>query len=115
MTELLSVLLETDNDIQYMNMNDPMSHERSFVQKHLDMLVEVLKKGKIWSLNIGEIGTIGDALNWKVLVDNLEHTNITHLYISDRQVGEDKKKVLGILRQNRSHAHTHTHTHTHAP
>ena len=32
MTQLLDVLLNTDNDIQYMNMNDPMSHELSFKQ-----------------------------------------------------------------------------------
>ena len=70
MTELLGVLLETDNDIQYMNMNDPMSHEISFTQKHLDTLVAVLLKGTLWCLNIGEIGII-KGLDWSHFIKSL--------------------------------------------
>ena len=70
MTELLGVLLETDNDIQYMNMNDPMSHEILFTQKHLDTLVAVLLKGTLWCLNIGEIGII-KGLDWSHFIKSL--------------------------------------------
>lgn len=44
-------------------------------------LVGLLRQGRIWAVNIGE--TDWSAEQWWEFVDNLQHTNVAYLYISE--------------------------------
>ena len=43
-------------------------------------------------LNIGEVGTVTLGLNWREFEEGLAHTNVTHLYISDRLHGHTESR-----------------------
>lgn len=65
-------------------------------------LVEVLKRGNIWALNIGETEMSYEA--WECFADALEETNVTHMFaeLEDQRFREIKTRIRKfILRPNR--------------
>jgi len=64
-------------------------------------LVEVLKEGYIWSLNLGENWQIPEII-WDKFAEGLKETNVTNLYVSESAISPKLKiKMRDIIRQNR--------------
>lgn len=67
----------------------------------LHKLVDLLKKKKIWCLNIGETYEVSTT-GWHYFCDKLPETNITHLYVSEHTIPIDlKNRMRDHIRENR--------------
>lgn len=70
--------------------------------KQLASLIEVLKQGHIWGLNIGESTNVSRAM-WQKLAEELRHTNVTHMYASEGTLltAKEKTDMMDAVRENR--------------
>jgi len=70
--------------------------------QQLAKLTEVLKKGFIWGLNIGESWNISRGA-WERFGDDLKDTHVTHMYASEGTVilSDLKTKMMNNIRENR--------------
>lgn len=68
----------------------------------LEHLTEVLKKGHIWALNIGEASRV-TRKGWEKFATDLADTNVTHMYASENTLltEELKTRMLDAVRKNR--------------
>eukprot|EP00944_MAST-04C_sp_MAST-4C-sp1_P016214 g16214.t1 len=68
----------------------------------LTHLLEVLKNGNIWAINIGEASKVSRK-GWERFANTLSETNITHMYASENTLltKELKKKMMNVIRENR--------------
>lgn len=72
------------------------------LDKQLKLLTEVLKKGHIWALNIGENENISlDA--WEQFTQDLEETRVSFMYVSEHHLMRTdlKQRMMDAIRQNR--------------
>lgn len=72
---------------------------------HMWALVEILKRRRIWALNIGETDGVSSA-GWRHLLENLESTALGYLYISETVFQQEdlrgtKVQFIERLRTNR--------------
>eukprot|EP00520_Triparma_pacifica_P000469 CAMPEP_0118660228 /NCGR_PEP_ID=MMETSP0785-20121206/15558_1 /TAXON_ID=91992 /ORGANISM="Bolidomonas pacifica, Strain CCMP 1866" /LENGTH=1050 /DNA_ID=CAMNT_0006553435 /DNA_START=177 /DNA_END=3329 /DNA_ORIENTATION=- len=64
-------------------------------------LIEVLKRGFIWTLNIGETYNVRPD-TWAYFAQELIHTNVTHMYASEHTIsGKCKLNIMESMRVNR--------------
>ena len=65
-------------------------------------LTEVLKKGHIWAMNIGEAAKVS-LQGWQKFAADLKYTNITHMYASENTLLTKglKIKMMDAIRENR--------------
>ena len=65
-------------------------------------LIEVLKKGYIWGLNIGESTNVSREM-WQTFAKELRHTNVTHMYASEGTLltAKEKTDMMDAVRENR--------------
>ena len=65
-------------------------------------LTEVLKKGHIWAMNIGEAAKVS-LQGWQKFAADLKYTNITHMYASENTLltKQLKIKMMDAIRENR--------------
>lgn len=74
---------------------------RAFGNEQLHKLVELLKKKKIWCLNLGENYDISNA-TWEYFCKSLPLTYVTHLYVSEHVISLDlKNRMRACIRENR--------------
>lgn len=68
----------------------------------MDLLVEVLRRGRIWCVNLGENYKV-TTQRWWQFCDELAHTQVTHMYVSDHVIpAELKTSMRSVIRANRS-------------
>ena len=73
----------------------------------LKKLIDVLKRGYIWTLNIGETYNISNE-SWNLFAKELPNTNVTHMYASEHTItGDCKKSIMASMRENRKHTTRH--------
>ena len=71
------------------------------------MLISLLKKKKIWCLNIGETYEVSNA-GWKNFCDMLSQTYVTHLYVSEHVISIEVKNLMRFhIRENRKKHNKH--------
>ena len=91
-------LLGTNNVVEVLycqNLEDGMTDDT------LGTLIDVLKKGRIWALNVGENYRITNA-GWRALAEALPTTNVTHMYVSEHIITpEMKTRMMSAIRANR--------------
>ncbi len=76
--------------------------------KQLKDLIELLKKKKIWCLNIGENYSV-TADGWVNFCKELPNTNITHLYVSEHTIKIELKNLMREkIRENRKKHDLHS-------
>jgi hypothetical protein len=64
-------------------------------------LIDVLKRGYIWTLNIGETYNVRPE-TWGLFTEQLTHTNVTHMYASEHTMSKScKLKIMETMRFNR--------------
>ena len=65
-------------------------------------LISVLRRGKIWGLNVGELWHVSRA-GWQEFADALPSTNVTHMYASEgtNLTAALKKQMMDAIRANR--------------
>ena len=74
---------------------------RGFRDKQLQALARVLRRGNIWCLNAGENDRI-TQLGWWDFAEELKHTNVTHIYLSEHIISTElKTAVRDAVRDNR--------------
>lgn len=87
--------------------NTSLTARRSRILSQLKKLIEVLKRGYIWTLNIGETYNISNE-TWDLFSKELINTNVTHMYASEHTItGECKKLIMATMRENRKHTTRH--------
>ena len=74
----------------------------AMLDTQLNHLLEVLKNGNIWAINIGEASKVSRK-GWERFANTLSETNITHMYASENTLltKELKKKMMDSIRENR--------------
>lgn len=75
---------------------------QGMLDHQLQMLTEVLKKGRIWALNVGENMNISRKA-WEHFADELKHTNVSFMYVSEHHLLRTnlKQKMMDAIRDNR--------------
>lgn len=76
--------------------------EKGMLDPQLRKLAGVLRRGRIWVLNVGEnFGITTPA--WRSFAEELAHTNVTHMYAgSEHSLPISiKKRMMDIIRENR--------------
>ncbi|XRB04664.1 hypothetical protein NFJ02_21g46150 [Pycnococcus provasolii] len=66
----------------------------------LDRLVEVLKEGTIWALNVGDYPDQVTVGAWRRMADAIPQTNVTHLYAMDDGLWAQHPDVKGAMREH---------------
>jgi hypothetical protein len=75
--------------------------ENGMTDPQIDLLIKVLKKGRIWCLNVGENFRVSRD-GWTRLADSLGETNVTHIYVSEHIISSEMKKdIIATVRRNR--------------
>jgi hypothetical protein len=77
--------------------------ERGVGDAQIGRLIDVLKRGRIWAVNLGENGEVSkDA--WRRLAAELPHTAVSFLYISEHHVlrTDIKDRLRAAARANRA-------------
>jgi len=70
-------------------------------------LLEILKRGHIWCLNLGETYNI-KTMTWEKFAKGLKKTNLTHCYLSEHTISTKlKDKIRSIVRENRKKHYRH--------
>lgn len=72
------------------------------LDRQLQLLTEVLKKGRIWALNIGENMNISKAA-WERFTAELQHTRVSFMYVSEHHLVRTdlKQRMMDAIRENR--------------
>jgi hypothetical protein len=71
-------------------------------------LTNLLKKKKIWCLNLGENYDISNS-GWQLFCDELPQTNVTHLYVSEHVISAKLKNDMRFhIRENRKKHNKHS-------
>ena len=79
---------------------------RNAVQGMLDrqvkLLTEVLKKGRIWALNIGENMNVSRNA-WERFAEDLKQTRVSFMYVSEHHLVRTnlKQRMMDAIRENR--------------
>eukprot|EP00941_MAST-03F_sp_MAST-3F-sp1_P001920 g1920.t1 len=76
--------------------------EKGMLDDQLRKLATVLKRGRIWVLNVGEnFGISNEA--WAAFAEELRYTNVTHMYANSEHTLPPKIKLRmrDIIRENR--------------
>ena len=69
--------------------------------KQVKKLVQVLRRGHIWALNVGENYNV-TVNTWTAFAKDLESTNVTHAYLSEHRISTElKKAIMDAIRRNR--------------
>lgn len=81
--------------LYFQNLSKAMNDEQ------LTALVALLKKKKIWCMNLGENYNVSTG-GWTSFCNLLPSTMITHLYVSEHVISNDlKNKIRANIRDNR--------------
>ena len=81
--------------LYFQNLSKAMNDEQ------LESLVGLLKKKKIWCMNLGENYNVSIG-GWITFCNLLPQTLVTHLYISEHVISSDlKNKIRTNIRENR--------------
>ncbi|GMH62976.1 hypothetical protein TrRE_jg13484 [Triparma retinervis] len=75
--------------------------------KQILKLVDVLKRGYIWTLNVGETYNVLPE-TWGFFTDQLALTNVTHMYASEHTLSKASKlRIMDTMRSNRKKHNMH--------
>ena len=67
----------------------------------MEKLIEVLKRGYIWTINVGELYNISND-TWNLFARELPNSNITHMYASEHTMSKEcKLSIMATMRENR--------------
>ena len=72
------------------------------LDRQVKLLTEVLKKGRIWALNIGENMNVSrDA--WETFTEDLKQTRVSFMYVSEHHLVRTnlKQRMMEAIRENR--------------
>ena len=70
-------------------------------------LTEILKRGYIWTLNIGETYNVLPE-SWDEFTGELGNTNVTHMYASEHTISKGcKLQIMATIRENRKKHERH--------
>jgi hypothetical protein len=74
---------------------------KAMTDRQLRQLIELLKKRKIWCLNLGENYEVSTE-GWMLFCEELPNTYVTHLYVSEHTISINLKNEMRFhIRQNR--------------
>ena len=75
---------------------------QGMLDRQLKLLTEVLKKGRIWALNIGENANITLGA-WQTFTEDLKQTHVSFMYVSEHHLMRTDLKVrmMDAIRENR--------------
>jgi len=74
---------------------------KSIGDSQIKGLIELLRKKKIWCLNIGETYEVSNE-GWQYFCDMLPTTFVTHLYVSEHVISAELKTLMrSHIRDNR--------------
>ena len=97
LSEIISALYSNKvcQALYFQNISKAMNDEE------LAELVELLKKKKIWCMNLGENYNVSNG-GWTSFCNMLPFTLVTHLYVSEHVISTDlKNKIRANIRENR--------------
>lgn len=70
--------------------------------RQLAMLTDVLAKGRIWALNVGENANITLGA-WERFTKDLQKTRVSFMYVSEHHLVRTdlKQRMMNAIRENR--------------
>ena len=80
---------------------------KGMLDEQLHLLTAVLKKGRIWALNIGENMNISRAA-WERFTQELKETRVSFMYVSEHHLVRTnlKQRMMDVIRENRRCSNT---------